>query len=103
MLGDLKKELRRNPQLRAKMKDAKSYDAKEAVRKEWYSIRAVEIEEELEATQTYSTEDYTKGTWYTLLRVAWEMGGDVEGAKNYCQSCIELGKTEFKVNVPSEL
>ena len=101
--AELKKELRRSPQLHAKMKAAKSHDAKEEVRREWYNLRAIETSEELELIQTYSTEDYTKGTWYTLLRIAWEMGGDVEAAKNYCQSCIELGKTEFKINVLSEL
>ena len=85
------------------MSNAKTHDAKEAVRREWFSLRAVEIEEELEAIETYSTEDYTKGTWYTPLRIAWEMGGDVAGAKNYCLSCIELGQTEFKINVSSEL
>ena len=87
---ELQKEMRKNPQLRVSMKAAKSYYKKEEVRKEWWGcLRVVETTKELESIETYSTEDYSKAVWHTLMRIAWEIGGDLEGAKNYCQSCVE--------------
>ena len=99
IVKELRKEMRKNPTLRVEMKAAKTHDEKEMVRRRWTALRAQQCAEELEAIETLTIEDYDKGTWFTLKRIAVEMGGDIEGAKNYCESCVELGKSEFRINV----
>ena len=99
IVKELRNEMRRNPRLAAEMKGAKKYDEKELVRRRWADLRAEQCKEELEALETLTIEDYDKGTWLTLKRIAVEMGGDIEGAQHYCESCVKLGKSEFRINV----
>ena len=95
----MKSELRRNPHLQSSIKECKTHDLKELKRREWCALRAQETKVELEALERFILEDYTQATWFTLKRIAVEMGHDVEAAKNYCQSCVALGKSEFRINV----
>ena len=96
---ELARDLRRDPVLRQSFKEARTHDAKEAKRREWSGYRAKETQMELEALETLTLEEHSNATWYTFKRIAVELGNDVQGAKNYCQSCLELGKTEFRINV----
>ena len=54
IVKELRKEMRKNPTLRVEMKEAKTHDEKEMVRRRWTALRAQQCAEELEALETFT-------------------------------------------------
>ena len=97
----IRKHLRENEGDRLQVKALKGNKAIDAWRREFCSLKAVELEEELEAIEDLVVSEKQTGTFLTLRKIVVELGNDPEAALNWGRSCLELGPSEYKVCVPT--
>ena len=99
MWNKLKTWLRNNPEDAAELAAIKGNKNIMKWRQKWADLRAVECEDELEAIEDLTIDEYAEGKFYTIRRISWELGGDIEGAVNFAKSCLQLGSSEFHLDV----
>ena len=107
---ELRKEwaavVRKNPTMKAEVKDRKSHAEKQKYAKEWFGLRAKEVREHITALEELIIEDTQIGRMMGLGRIAWEINPadpDIEAATNWAKSCIQIGRSQFKINVGGRL
>ena len=55
--------------------------------------------ERWEASRTLRTSETSRGRWLPFKRIAVELGNDLEGALEYCKSCMRMGPSQCMVDV----
>ena len=103
---ELRAVLRKKPELQAELKSQKTHVLKDKWRKEWYALRAQEVKQEIKQITSLIIDDTREGELMTLGRIAWETdpaNPDYEAAINWGKSCIQIGRSEFEINVGGHL
>ena len=72
---------------------------KAGVRKEWIADELVVALEEKEALESLTITEWEAGEWMTLKQLSVALGNDPEAAANWAQSCIEIGPSQYKLDV----
>ena len=70
-------------------------------RVEWAGLELKVAVEERESVKKLEISEWEKGEWMTLKQLNVALGDDPEATANWAQSCIEIGPSEYKLNVHS--
>ena len=68
---------------------------KEETRVLWARSSLKVLEDKKEASRSLSVTHSSRGRWLTFLKISEELGGDLEGAANYCKACVKEGPSEY--------
>ena len=99
MWNQLKSYLRNNQEEDLELKNIKGNKNMDRWRKNWAGKRAIEKREELAALEELEIEEESEGTFYTLRKVSMELGNDIVGALNHAKSCLQMGRSQFQLDV----
>ena len=70
-------------------------------RVEWSKLELKVAVEERESVRKLEIAEWEEGEWMTLKQLNNALGDDPEATANWAQSCIDIGPSEYKLNVHS--
>ena len=87
---------------RQKFKDM-SRPQKAEFRALWAKSKLKVEEEKFQASRSLTQTQSQRGRWLSVRKIAWEYGNDPAAAIQYCKSCVQLGPSEYRMDVRIDL